>query len=106
LMPASGVSASSVLYTYMDKFDERGHQALVELYPFFKLQWGETDDDVLRWRAKIVQDLMKNCGYCLKKLSVDLRCSKCKRVAYCSVDCQGKDWVKVHKSVCKKIRSR
>lgn len=51
--------------------------------------------------------LYKRCMCCEKKPSDDIdvvlfRCSRCKRVAYCSKQCQAKDW-KVHKQFCDTI---
>src|SRR4029079_5007205 len=40
------------------------------------------------------------CSYCRESASE--HCSKCKRVYYCSRECQTKDWTK-HKLECKKI---
>lgn len=49
----------------------------------------------------------KRCMRCEKKPEDDIdlvlmRCSKCKRVAYCSVECQRADW-RVHKQFCDTI---
>jgi hypothetical protein len=44
-----------------------------------------------------------NCG--TKDVNTLKRCTGCKFVKYCNVDCQKADW-KNHKSVCKTIRSR
>jgi hypothetical protein len=43
---------------------------------------------------------IKKCKICSKKTTN--RCSKCKRVHYCSQECQKKDW-KEHKGTCKAI---
>jgi hypothetical protein len=40
------------------------------------------------------------CSTCLKK-GILKRCSKCKKVFYCSKECQKKDW-NFHKTICKK----
>lgn len=49
-------------------------------------------------------ELMKGCGACGKWEEVGktrfLKCGKCKRKYYCSVDCQKDDW-KEHKKLCK-----
>ncbi|KAH7832368.1 putative zinc finger MYND domain protein [Monocercomonoides exilis] len=41
------------------------------------------------------------CGFCGKK--AQNRCSKCRSVFYCSVDCQRKHW-KIHKLECDKLK--
>jgi hypothetical protein len=46
-----------------------------------------------------VNDLFGHCNYCRK--SADKHCQGCKKVAYCSVDCQSAEWKK-HKKYCKK----
>jgi len=52
-----------------------------------------------RSEMKAAQNRCSHCG----KMNVDLQlCSRCKKVQYCSRDCQAKDWKKGgHKSVCK-----
>jgi len=35
---------------------------------------------------------LRHCAYCLKQFKGLKTCGKCKRRAYCSVECQGKDW--------------
>ena len=35
---------------------------------------------------------LRHCAYCLKESSGNLTCSQCHRRAYCSKDCQRKDW--------------
>jgi hypothetical protein len=51
--------------------------------------------------------LYKRCIRCDKKPEDDIdvvlfRCSRCKRVAYCSVECQNKDW-NTHRQFCDTI---
>ena len=45
-------------------------------------------------------EMSYKCQYCKKDGT--LRCSKCKRVFYCSKECQLRDWP-IHKSVCGKF---
>ena len=47
---------------------------------------------------------LSRCGACKTALSAEkpMVCSRCKKVAYCSRDCQTKDW-KAHKQSCKAI---
>ena len=41
------------------------------------------------------------CNSCGKRVpKKDSRCSRCKKVFYCSIDCQRKDWP-IHKFYCK-----
>jgi hypothetical protein len=35
---------------------------------------------------------LRHCAYCLKQFKGLKTCGKCKRRAYCSVECQRKDW--------------
>ena len=39
------------------------------------------------------QQILHHCGFCYKT-DVHKKCSKCKKVYYCSVKCQKKDWKK------------
>lgn len=44
----------------------------------------------------------KNCTVCFKDIESNQRCSQCKKVYYCSRECQIEDW-KFHKKVCKPL---
>ena len=44
---------------------------------------------------------LKQCAFCNKQLHKLLRCGRCKKVYYCSVQCQKPHW-KIHKKICKK----
>ena len=35
---------------------------------------------------------LRHCAYCLKEFAGSLTCGQCHRRAYCSKDCQRKDW--------------
>lgn len=76
------------------------------------IDMGHIGEDTTTWDiagpegAKVYQDFindpaMYNCDHCKKssdgKLSI---CAKCKKVCYCSKDCQTKAW-KEHKKACK-----
>lgn len=43
------------------------------------------------------------CDNCKKPLEINLRCSMCKCVYYCSKECSLKDWKKEHKITCKSL---
>ena len=43
------------------------------------------------------------CSFSSCQKSFKLRCSSCKSVGYCSTDCQKKDWLQGHKTVCKLV---
>ncbi|CEM32684.1 unnamed protein product [Vitrella brassicaformis CCMP3155] len=51
------------------------------------------------------QDGIACCAFCLDRerpfSTPFMRCSRCKRVYYCSVECQRKDWGDRHKQLCK-----
>ena len=54
--------------------------------------------------------LLRECTVCHKvkppeEKGTFKRCSRCKCVVYCSVECQQKDWKRCHKDSCKKIIS-
>jgi hypothetical protein len=63
----------------------------------------ETTKDKIRSLKKdhnIPQGDPNVCARCLKSSSVKLkRCSRCKSVSYCTVECQKADWSK-HKTYC------
>ncbi len=44
--------------------------------------------------------LISRCAFCSKSAEVLKRCGRCKKVKYCSVDCQKEDWDS-HKNRCK-----
>lgn len=41
----------------------------------------------------------RNCHFCLKPATSNLRCSRCKNAYYCNQNCQKADW-KTHKTYC------
>ena len=43
------------------------------------------------------------CFSCWNTSSKPSRCAACKRVSYCSVECQKQDWKRNHKEICKKL---
>ena len=73
---------------------------------------GHIGEDTTTWDiagpegAKVYQEFindpaMYNCDHCKKSSDGELsRCAKCKKVCYCSKDCQTKAW-KEHKKACK-----
>lgn len=42
----------------------------------------------------------KMCGHCHKSGAKLLRCGRCKKVYYCNVECQKKDWATNHRAQC------
>ncbi|CAD8117731.1 unnamed protein product [Paramecium sonneborni] len=53
----------------------------------------------MRSDLKQIQD---SCQICNKQDAELLRCSQCKSIYYCSIECQKKDW-KDHKFICSEI---
>ena len=49
-------------------------------------------------------DDIKQCSYCNEKKDKLLRCGGCKKVYYCSIDCQRPHWKK-HKKICRKTKN-
>ncbi len=43
------------------------------------------------------------CAHCGVSAAKIMRCTRCKKARYCSVDCQKAAWAKGHKSVCKPV---
>ena len=39
-----------------------------------------------------VQSIVRHCGFCLQVLEEVRLCGGCKKRAYCSTECQAKDW--------------
>jgi hypothetical protein len=58
--------------------------------------------DIPQWPGiydTLVIYVRKNvCQHCLKETSLK-RCSRCKSIGYCSVDCQRADWM-THREIC------
>jgi len=76
--------------------------SLTELREQIKNEFGDdnidvslNDDDILMKYSEHV------CANCNKSDDIRLRCSRCKKVWYCGVNCQKKHWKK-HKKTCKK----
>ncbi|KAJ7493407.1 hypothetical protein B0H11DRAFT_2277455 [Mycena galericulata] len=70
--------------------------------PLFGIEYLET---VAQLEHKLAVALSNECEACHKPERMDsklLKCSQCKKVAYCGKACQNGDW-KVHKKVCKTI---
>lgn len=53
---------------------------------------------------KEIKTSSESCSVCMKKTETMKRCSRCKNVRYCSVECQKEDWIKQHKEVCASIK--
>lgn len=51
-------------------------------------------------QSKRKLELCQNCAFCSQDRCVD-KCSRCRKVYYCSPECQKKHW-KTHKDLCKK----
>ena len=60
---------------------------------------GDENSEKDEENTKIVENL-RECSNCTK-LDSNYKCSKCKKVFYCSKKCQKEDW-KSHKKICKK----
>ena len=76
----------TTLYTDAVKFE------LLEYNEYFV-----RDVEVSPWR--------KICGHC-QKPKAKKRCSACKKVYYCNVQCQRRHWKYRHKKECKKLRGK
>jgi MYND finger len=68
-------------------------------------------DNAMERMDQAAQSLKLNpdqCAVCGKKTAVGggglMKCAACKKVAYCSKDCQTKDWKGGHKAICKELR--
>lgn len=57
--------------------------------------------NVIEGVKKELKEMPHICAYCGKTGEKLLRCGRCKKVYYCSVNCQRPHW-KIHKKVCKK----
>lgn len=71
---------------------------IVELETPFKLKYDDSEFSLVQ-RPVISR---QHCFYCNKKECKLLRCARCKRVLYCSKECQSKDWNENHKNSCRK----
>ena len=58
---------------------------------------GEVIDFSVKAKEKLENGPCDVCG----KEENTKACSRCRKAFYCSVECQKKDWVSGHKSVCK-----
>jgi hypothetical protein len=56
--------------------------------------------EIAHWKASVTEFSPFKCSFCGREGQDLLRCSKCKKVTYCNIDCQRGDW-KVHKKTCK-----
>lgn len=74
---------------------------IVELENPFKIKNNECEMVLNKF---IIND-RNTCANCEKKKTKLSRCSNCKRVLYCSIECQKEDWFKSHKNMCTKIIS-
>ncbi|XP_074600913.1 uncharacterized protein LOC141854941 isoform X2 [Brevipalpus obovatus] len=48
-----------------------------------------------------LKEKMRRCNYCFIESSSLRKCSACKFIWYCSVDCQANDWKYIHRAECK-----
>lgn len=60
----------------------------------------EFDKDCEALLPEFDDESFSGCAFCFKKCKLS-KCSKCKTVSYCSVNCQSKDWT-LHKTNCQK----
>ncbi len=88
---------------------QNGHTAVVKLLLKNSADrevkvYGHTPQQMAsQWGNKDVGKLIENycCNVCKKNGKIKL-CSRCKKVRYCSPECQKSDWP-THKTVCKKL---
>ncbi len=73
-----------------DKYKNLNPKVLIYLQNISKLAEITQDSNITKFHE---------CGYCLCKNALML-CSRCKRIHYCSKECQKKHW-KIHKPLCK-----
>ena len=60
------------------------------------------EEENIKVSLRTISQNEKTCNICRKENDSMLRCSGCKKVFYCNVLCQRKDW-KNHKQECKKV---
>ncbi|KAF0682935.1 Aste57867_24948 [Aphanomyces stellatus] len=115
LAPHNPVSAASLVFAYRAPLfaqcargDVDAHALLAYFYPFFRLNFGPNDADVVEWRgyvwgADVQEREGRLCAECTRPASQ--RCGRCASVAYCSKACQVANW-KTHKPVCPTMASQ
>lgn len=51
-------------------------------------------------QKEVAEQTLEKCGSCGLPKPDMKKCSRCKKVVYCSKECQLKDWKAGHKHVC------
>ncbi|EQC36735.1 hypothetical protein SDRG_06171 [Saprolegnia diclina VS20] len=112
------VSAAMLIFTYRSvlyKLCDREPQVLAlltRLYPYFRLNFGANDEDVVEWRALVLTNdvataELSHCAGCAAPRTGALACARCKCVAYCSKACQVRDWKEGgHKAACRQLSAQ
>ncbi|OQR87549.1 hypothetical protein ACHHYP_08540 [Achlya hypogyna] len=112
------VSAAMLVFTYrtvlypMSARDADVSALLRDLFPFFQLNFGPNDEDVVAWRALVLTPAIRErglerCAKCRATGAGYAACGRCQCVAYCSKDCQVADWkTGGHKRACAALGSQ